>query len=218
MRDLTMNEIVPTVMARSGRAGALVAVVGPSGAGKDTLIGHARAALAADRAFLFARRLVTRHANAFEDHDTIDEGAFSAGHEGGGGFALSWRAHGLGYALPAEIGEAAARGTIVVCNLSRGVLAEARRRFPRLAVVEVTAPPEVLAARLSARGREGAAAIAARLAREASMQPRLVADLVIVNDRPLAESGGTLVRFLSCLAGGDSIGEAAAVAMADDPA
>ena len=180
-------------------SGAFIAVVGPSGAGKDTLIAHARAALGEEQRFLFARRMVTRPANAFEDHDTIDEESFEAGHASGR-FALSWRAHGLGYALPASIVETLAGGTHVICNLSRAVLPLARSRFGRVVVIEITAPPAVLAARLEGRGRESRASIEERLAREAAKSFELRADLVIVNDRPVAETGGRLVAFLSALA------------------
>jgi ribose 1,5-bisphosphokinase len=179
-------------------AGVFVAIVGPSGAGKDTLIAHARAALSGDTAFRFVRRMVTRAANAFEDHDTIDEAAFSAG-EASGAFPLSWRAHGLGYALPADTTTAIEAGAVAVCNLSRAVVAEARRRFPRVVVILVTAPPDVLAERLVRRGRESAEAVASRLQREAACSDEVKADFVVMNDRPIEVSGRDLVTFLSRL-------------------
>ena len=175
--------------------GCFVAIVGPSGVGKDTLINHARAALAGDGQFVFVRRLVTRASNAFEDHDTIDAPRFDAGHASGA-FALSWRAHGLGYALPIETIAAIDKGSIAISNLSRGALQAARDRFPRSVIVSVTAPPEILAARLAKRGRESPDSVARRLAREAACMDGFEPDLVIQNDRPIAETGGVLVDFL----------------------
>jgi ribose 1,5-bisphosphokinase len=74
-------------------AGCLVLVVGPSGAGKDTLIRLARTALAGDARYVFPRRLVTRPPSADEDNAEIDEAAFAEG-QAAGRFTLSWRAHG----------------------------------------------------------------------------------------------------------------------------
>ena len=82
--------------------GTFVAVVGPSGAGKDTLIRAVRAEIGSDPHFHFVRRLVTRSAApGDEDHDTIDPDEFDL-MIGEGRCALAWRAHGLGYALPSR--------------------------------------------------------------------------------------------------------------------
>ncbi|WP_029074609.1 phosphonate metabolism protein/1,5-bisphosphokinase (PRPP-forming) PhnN [Kaistia adipata] len=180
--------------------GVLVAIVGPSGVGKDTLIGHAKAQLAEEDGFVFVRRLVTRGENAFEDHDTLDEAAFTEG-VASGRFPVSWRAHGLGYALPAATVEAIAAGAVVICNFSRGALVAARERFPAVRVVAISAPDAILAARLIARGRETEAGVAARLAREAICAREIDPDLTIVNDRPIEQSGGELVAFLRSLRG-----------------
>jgi ribose 1,5-bisphosphokinase len=175
--------------------GVLVAVVGPSGVGKDTLLGHAKAALAGEDGFVFVRRLVTRGENAFEDHDTLDEAAFAHGVETGQ-FAVCWRAHGLGYALPIDTLDAVEGGAVVICNFSRGAIDAARERFPQVRVVAISAPDAVLAARLAARGRESDDGIAARLAREAICASEIQPDLNIVNDRPIDQAGGELVAYL----------------------
>lgn len=179
--------------------GGFVLVVGPSGAGKDTLIRLVREGLAPDPRFLFPRRLVTRPTSAWEDHDTIDRASFASA-EAAGRFCLSWPAHGLSYAIPAEAGEAARLGRIVVCNVSRTVLDEARRRLPGVAVVEVTAPIEILVERLVARGRDDPRDVRRRILRSRHIGETR-ADLTIVNDRTPQEGAAALVSFLRDRAG-----------------
>ena len=97
----------------------LVAVVGPSGAGKDTLLAGARARLAGDARFRFVRRGITRPADpGGEDHDPLTQTAFARLRDAGG-FALWWEAHGLLYGIPRDIEADLAAGRVVVANLSR---------------------------------------------------------------------------------------------------
>jgi phosphonate metabolism protein PhnN/1,5-bisphosphokinase (PRPP-forming) len=173
----------------------LVAVVGPSGAGKDTLIGLARERLLGDPRFRFVERAITRPAGAGgEAHRALDVAAFEA-ERAAGGFALWWGAHGLLYGIPRDIEADLAARRVVVANLSRGVLAEAAARY-RLRVLNVTAPAALLAARLSARGREAPADIAARLAREAVLPPGLEV-ATVVNDATPEEGAARVIEALS---------------------
>ncbi len=172
----------------------LVLVVGPSGAGKDTLLAAARTALDGDSRFRFARRVITRPEDAGgEPHEAVTEAEFST-RLAAGGFALHWQAHGLRYGIPADIGADLRRGRVVVANLSRAVIAEAATRYP-VRVIEVTAPPALLAARLAARGREDAEDLARRLARAIAL-PSPAECETILNDGPVEAGTARLVAAL----------------------
>jgi ribose 1,5-bisphosphokinase len=144
--------------------GWLILVVGPSGAGKDTLIAHARERCRAEASIVFPRRMVTRPASAAEDHATVSVEAFEAT-AAAGGFALWWRAHELSYGVPRSIDGDIRAGRTIVCNVSRTIIAPARARYARVAAVLITAPADLLAARLAQRSRERADSVADRLRR-----------------------------------------------------
>ncbi|MCV3206354.1 phosphonate metabolism protein/1,5-bisphosphokinase (PRPP-forming) PhnN [Mesorhizobium sp. YC-39] len=151
------------------REGVFVAVVGPSGAGKDTVIGYARALFADESRLEFVRRVITRPSDAAsEDHDTLADVAFAEA-EADGAFAISWEAHGLHYGIPAEVDSSVANGRVAIANVSRAVIPKLRERYANLAVVEITASPEILAERLAMRGRESRGEVLARLSRSANV-------------------------------------------------
>jgi ribose 1,5-bisphosphokinase len=181
-------------MTDKAGTGGFVLVVGPSGAGKDTLIDRAKTALSDNARIVFPRRLVTRPVSAFEDHDTLDEAAFEAGVQAGE-YALCWRAHGLGYAIPGETIARARSGAVVVVNISRKLVEEARSRLPGVAVVEVTASFQTLARRLAARSRGEDGDLANRLARSTEIAP-VRADLVIRNEATPQAAADELISFI----------------------
>jgi ribose 1,5-bisphosphokinase len=160
--------------------GALVVVVGPSGAGKDTLIAMARALCADDPDIVFARRIVTRPPSVAEDHDSVPPSQFDAA-IGQGAYAFWWEAHGLKYGLSAAIDMELRAGRTVVCNVSRAVVRRLRERYADVTVVLVTAPKEVLLARLAARGRESEGDVAERVDRVVPAVDDLRPDIVIEN-------------------------------------
>jgi phosphonate metabolism protein PhnN/1,5-bisphosphokinase (PRPP-forming) len=179
----------------------LALVVGPSGAGKDTLLDRARRVLEADDRFRFVRRVITRPASAGgEDHEPVDAASFEL-RRAVGAYALWWDAHGLRYGIPAEIGLDLAAGRVVVASVSRGVIAEAARRYA-VRVIEITAPPELLARRLAARGRENAVQIAERLQRSVAMEAPCEV-VTILNDDTIEAGAERLVAALrGCLSCG----------------
>jgi ribose 1,5-bisphosphokinase len=176
--------------------GRLVAVAGPSGAGKDTLLRFARNLCRGDPNIVFPHRVVTRQPSAAEDHDSLSEADFAAA-VAVGGFAFWWYAHGLNYAVGAAVDDDIRAGKTVVCNVSRAVIAELRCRYANVRVVLVTAPAEVLAARLAARGRATDGPPATRLARGAPPQSDLAPDVVIDNVGDLQDGGEKLVAAIS---------------------
>lgn len=178
--------------------GKLALVVGPSGAGKDTLIAGARAQLAGDTNFVFPRREITRPADAGgEDHITVSWESF-AQRRADGAYALAWEAHGLGYGVPAGIAEDLVHGRTVVVNVSRTVIPVARTRFPDLQIMNVTAPVRILAERLAARGRESADDVAKRIDRSGAFVIEGAGVVNVVNDGG-PEQG--IERFVNALIG-----------------
>jgi phosphonate metabolism protein PhnN/1,5-bisphosphokinase (PRPP-forming) len=159
----------------------LILVVGPSGAGKDALMSGAALSLVPGGRFHFARRVVTRPAQAgAEDHDSLPLDEFRR-RQAQGGYLLSWDAHGLAYGVPAELDALRVQGRAVVVNVSRTVVDEARARLAPVGVVVVTAPTAVLAARLAGRGRESMDDIERRLERAKASLPS-GPDVVVVNN------------------------------------
>ena len=144
--------------------GRFIVVVGPSGVGKDTLIGLARVACANDGNVVFPRRLVTREASPFEDNEQMNLDAFRQA-RARGDFAVHWEAHGHCYALPRTIDDDIRAGRTVVANVSRRMVDAIRHVYADVTVVSITAPPEILSQRLAARARSSDGEIEHRLSR-----------------------------------------------------
>ena len=176
--------------------GVFFAIVGASGVGKDTLIDGARAALKDDPRYVFARRAITRPADAGgEEHEAVSEDAFER-RRAAGEFLVWWRAHGLSYGLPARLRDELAAGRHVVANGSREALAAMMAAIETLAVIEIVAPPEVVAQRLKSRGREEEAVIAARLKRQRAPFPIGLPVTAVCND---ASAAVGIKRLLTAL-------------------
>jgi ribose 1,5-bisphosphokinase len=163
--------------------GRLVLVVGPSGAGKDTLISGARLACTEDETVVFPRRVVTRPSSTAEDHDSIDLEDFNRA-TANGAFALWWDAHGHRYGIPRSVNDDIRAGRTVVCNVSRSIVNLARARYAIASVVLITAPQHVLEARLASRERPSDGDLERRIARSVDSGLSCEADFVIQNVAP----------------------------------
>jgi ribose 1,5-bisphosphokinase len=111
--------------------------------------------------------------------------------------AVWWSAHGLKYGLPVSIEADIRAGRTVVCNVSRTIVADARAHYANVIVVLVTAPPEVLAARLAARARGSDGSVRDRVGRSPALDNNLKPDVLIENVGTIEPSVQTLVRVIS---------------------
>lgn len=181
------------------KAGMMVVVVGPSGAGKDTLMNIAAEHFAGRRDVHFVRRVITRDGEAGnEDHLSVSVAEFFA-MDRAGSFAVCWDAHGLKYGIPAAVRQELSQGHLVIANGSRSVLDRFQAAFPRLKVLNITARPEVLAERLIARGRETREDIIKRLER-GSLTVQDTYDVTdIDNSGKLEDAARTIVEKLETL-------------------
>ena len=191
-----MSETVTTAKDAAGAIGPgrLVLVVGPSGAGKDTLLRLAQAACVDDHDIVFPRRVVTRASSADEDNIALSPDEFARARDHGD-FAVHWDAHGHSYALPLEINDDILAGRAVVANVSRTVIAALRQAYANVVVVAITVPPDVLAQRLAARARSTDGNIADRLARSVD-DASANADVTILNAGSAQYHGRQLVRVI----------------------
>ena len=181
---------------------SLIYVMGPSGAGKDSLL-SATKGLLQGAPVAFVRRYITRPAARGEWHIPVSEERF-AHLEEDGAFSLTWHSHGLFYGIPASAGLVLANGITLVVNGSREALGRAFSCYPTLVPVLVDVKLDVLRTRLEGRGRESGAALEERLARASMPLPQvsgMPAPLRIDNSGSLDAAAATfakMIRDLMC--------------------
>lgn len=179
--------------------GRLVLVVGPSGAGKDSILQYAKDRFAGNDAFVFPRRLITRISDATEDHESIDATAFEDLLVEGR-LVLHWQAHGLGYGIRKDIDNLLEMGRIVSVNVSRTILGETAQRYPTAVIVEISASAAIRAARIAARGRETATDATLRTQRTVPVPATTLPAHIIRNEGNIAGAGDAFCAVLQELA------------------
>lgn len=182
-------------LSRGAKPGTLMLVVGPSGAGKDTLIAVAQDVVRDSQMIVFPRRIVTREDSVAESHDSLSPVEFDDALRRGA-FAFWWEAHGLKYGIPAAVDGDIGGGKTVVCNVSRMLVPRLRRQYVSCKVVLVDAPREIRAARIHARGRATDGEPEKRLDRIAPNHDSLAPDLVINNVGDPRDGGRILANAL----------------------
>ncbi|WP_170473971.1 phosphonate metabolism protein/1,5-bisphosphokinase (PRPP-forming) PhnN [Ruegeria arenilitoris] len=163
----------------------VIAIVGPSGVGKDSVIEALETRFLGYRR---VRRVITRpEGEEGEDFDRVSPEAF-AQMVLDGVFALNWVAHGLSYGIPKDVEAQRQNSDAVLVNLSRSVLLEAQQTFGNLIVISLTADAEVLAQRLLRRGRESNEEQKRRLRQAKAPLPQGLKQVFVV------DNSGTLVE------------------------
>lgn len=183
----------------NGTAGRLLYFMGPSGAGKDSLLGWLRQHLPPVLPVQGARRTISRPATPDGEAHEAATSAEHAALRTAGAFALHWEANGLAYGVRHVEMEPLARGRWLLVNGSRANLPEALVRYPALVAVHITASPEVLPQRLQARGRENAHEVEQRAPR--FLAPPGTAGIEVRNDTSLDAAGRQLLQALERLPG-----------------
>lgn len=179
------------------KKGLWIFVCGPSGAGKDSVLAWTQRRLAGDPRIVFTRRMVTRSPSPALEHDEVSRATLRRLQQGGK-LAWHWEANGHLYGVPGHYEVDIEAGGVLVVNGSREHAAALVGRDD-VRIVLVTAPPEVLHERLHARGREGLAAIAERLARSEAL-PELQAHMVVHNVGSVESAGVQLAAYLEAQA------------------
>jgi ribose 1,5-bisphosphokinase len=173
----------------------LLYVVGPSGAGKDSLLQWLLENPPPQTRLRLARRTVTRRPDeAGEQHESVDFARFESLRQKRA-FALHWQANGLHYGVRQAEFEPMAQGAWVMVSGSRAHLPQAQVQFPGLTSVYVTATAQTLQSRLLARGRESSEAVQARLQRATELPPPL-GSTVVHNEGPLSNAGQRLLALM----------------------
>ena len=136
----------------------IILMVGPSGAGKDTLLKHANKVLA-DK-LNFVKRYITRETDINESNYYIDDYAFEILRHNCY-FASNWQAHGNYYGIPKRF----IKPGLNIISVSRARIIDFENLYDNVYTINVTIPKEELKKRLKSRGRESELEIESRLSR-----------------------------------------------------
>ena len=180
----------------------LIYVMGPSGAGKDSLLDWLKNKLPPQSPIHFAKRTIDRPLQALgEQHESVDAASF-ARLRAEKAFAMHWLANGRQYGVRHSELEPLQQRQWLLVNGSRAYLPEALRQFDGLSVFHITASADILRARLLARQRETPEVVEARVQRAVAFTvPPSCRCVSVLNDTSLDDAGAVLMKALASLPG-----------------
>jgi ribose 1,5-bisphosphokinase len=180
----------------------LIYVMGPSGAGKDSLLDWLKNRLPPQSPIHFAKRTIDRPLQALgEQHESVDSATFERLQKEKS-FAMHWLANGRQYGVRHGELEPLQQQQWLLVNGSRAYLPEALRQFDGMTVLHISASADILRARLLARQRETPEAVEARVQRAVAFSvPPTCHCVNVLNDTSLDDAGAVLMKALASLPG-----------------
>ena len=179
-------------------SGQLFLIVGNSGSGKDALLKEAIKRWPAHaRPIRIPQRYITRPAHNSEPFASVTPEEF-ASLKLQGKFCLTWHVYGADYGVPAAILDWLNEGCLVIVNVSRDIIPQARQLVKDLKVIFVAVPLEITLQRIRARNREpeNDPRFEQRVSRAKANLTLPEADFVVDNSVPLDEAAERLLNYL----------------------
>ena len=136
------------------KKGQLFLLIGNSGSGKDSILNDVLSTWPKNQTPIkVPQRFITRPSHMTEPFFSVSPEEFQK-MKTNNEFSLTWHIYDLDYGVPKLVEDWLSDGMIVVINVSRTIIPEARRIFPDLKVIFVKVPFEITLARVKSRGRE----------------------------------------------------------------
>jgi phosphonate metabolism protein PhnN/1,5-bisphosphokinase (PRPP-forming) len=164
----------------------LVFIVGRSGSGKDTIMRNVASTLLLDDIPVYIlQRHITRPPDKTENSLYVSEEEFLQ-KKSQKDYVLSWFVYDNSYGCPRiPLEESLRKGEIVLVNVSRSILYEAKKKYPKSKIVQIIVPDKVAETRIKNRGREDSKHLTDRLTRMQKKIDMPFPDKIIENEGDL---------------------------------
>ena len=180
--------------------GQIIYVMGPSGAGKDSLMKWVLQNKSSSMNFYWAKRIVTRNRPKGEGTDEYVSLESFEKLLSNQILAMHWSAYDIHYGISKSELLCIEPNTMVFINGSRAYLSRAIELYPKLCAIHITASTNTLEQRLNQRERESKDKILERLSRPQLTRPEVdVPWLEVLNEDNVEDGGAKILSFLNDL-------------------